>query len=266
MTLLLSACQKQSVAESSIWKICEKYPEVCDATHSGALCGIQKNDTIRAVAQHHETLSSLNAYNALKTLEKYRLCLEDAYVSENVRNKKDKQSQVSTIRKIPEIQRDIMADTRSLVRPEINLWLWQNTQNDDYLESIKNGVEMAESIHPDVYIAMMYEAARHDLEKARDYARKVLANATVIADIEPKVYEFYIEYYIRKEDFHKAAIWQGLYSARDKERAEINADYFQLHEKMTDRQMANAQSKVEELLFDARWLNKSMSEFPRELI
>ena len=73
-------------------------------------------------------------------------------------------------------------------------------------------------------------------------------------------------YYLDKNQIHKAAVWQGLYSARDKEQAEVNARYFQIYQKMSQQQIQQAQKEVEGLLFDAKWLNKNMSEFPKNLI
>lgn len=266
LILGLSACKPANVSDGSIWMICDHYQDICDDTHSGALCSIERNDTIRAVAKNREQLSSRHAYLALRTLDNYQECLENAYVSETVRNKADKQSQITTIRRISEVQKDILASTRSIARPEVNLWLWQRSQDDSYLESMKNGVEMVEEVHEDVYVTLMSEIGKKDLEKAREFARAALDKANIIADIHPAVYEFYVGYYLQKGDLHKAAVWQGLYSALDESRARINESYFRLHEKMSRRALSKAASEVDSLLFDARWLNKSMDEFPTELI
>ena len=73
-------------------------------------------------------------------------------------------------------------------------------------------------------------------------------------------------YYLANNELVKAAIWQGLYSALDTEKANVNESYFRLYEKMSQSQIHAAQSKVDELLFDAKWLNKDMSSFPKQLI
>lgn len=264
--VLLTGCEKQDISDQSIWVICDQYQDICDATHSGALCTIPRSETIRALATHRDNLTSINAYEALTTLDRYKSCLEDAYVSESVRRKKDKQSQMNTIRGIPELQKQIITDTNSLIRPEINLWLWKRSQSSDYLESMINGAELAKDVHIDVYVALMMQSAQSDPEKARMYARKALKKASLIADIQPRIYEFYVGYYLDKGDLLKAAIWQGLYSAKDNEQASINARYFKLHEKMSSHQINKAQREVDDLLFDARWLNKDMSAFPKKLI
>lgn len=266
LAFLLAGCEPTDVTTASIWKICEEHQEICDSTHSGALCSIPRNDTIRALAVQKLKPSSINAYQALTVLDKYSECLEDAYVSETVRSKKDKQSQMNTIRKIVDLQKDVLASSRSGARPEVNLWLWQRSQQDHHFESMVNGIDMVDYVHQDVYIAMMFETAKKDIEKAREYAKVVLSRAEIIADIEPRVYEFYVGYYLRKEDFHKAAVWQGLYSALDKEKAEVNQRFFQLPKKLSQRQINKAQDEVDSLLFDAKWLNKKMDAFPKKLI
>lgn len=264
--LFIAACEPTDVSEGSIWMICDEYQDICDATHSGALCSVQRSDTIRALAKQRLHLSSISSYQALKTLDTYNECLENAFVSETVRNKEDKQSQINTIRKITELQKEILSASRSEVRPEVNLWLWQRSQDEQYFESIRNGVELAKEVHQDVYIALMLETAKKDLDQAREYARMVLSKATIIADIEPRVYEFYIGYYLNQEDYHKAAVWQGLYSALDLDKAKVNQQYFGLYDKLSKRQISAAQDEVEELLFDAKWLNKKMNAFPKKLI
>lgn len=263
---LLSGCEPADVAEGSIWSICDKYQDICDVTHSGALCSIPRNDTIRALAKQRITPNSIVTYEALKVLDDYKGCLEDAFVSEAVRNKDDKQSQMTTIRQIPEIQREIMATTRNKARPEINLWLWQRSQKDSYLESMKNGIELVKEVHRDVYVALMMQTAQKDLEEAKVFARKAMSKSQQIADIEPRIYEFYIGYYLATEDFHKAAVWQGLYSALDADNAKVNEEYFGVYQKMDSRQIEKAQQEVESLLFDEKWLNKTMDAFPKSLI
>ncbi len=265
-SFILIACEPTDVTEASIWMICDEHKDICDATHSGALCSIQRSDTIRALAVQKLRSSSVNAYLALKTLDTYGECLENAFVSETVRNKEDKQSQINTIRKITELQKDILASTRTGARPEVNLWLWQRSQNEQYFESMRNGVELADQVHQDVYVALMLETAKKDLEGARAYAKMVLERATIIADIEPRIYEFYVGYYMNKEQYHKAAVWQGLYSALDKEKAKVNQNFFGLYDKLNQRQLKKAQDEVDDLLFDAKWLNKKMDAFPKKLI
>ncbi|MCV2883530.1 DUF2989 domain-containing protein [Aestuariibacter sp. AA17] len=266
LLVLLQGCEKQPVSESSIWTICDEYGDICDSTHSGALCTIPRSDTIKALAIHREKQSSLSAYEALSTLDKYKVCLEDAYISENIRRKKDKQSQMQTIVNIPEMQKQIIKETNGIVRPEVNLWLWKKTQKRDYLESMMNGVDMVKQVHTDVFVALMMEFAAESPERARTYAKKALKRADVISDIQPRVYEFYVGYYLNKGDKLKAAIWQGLYSARDEQQAKINADYFKLYQNMSDREINKAQKEVDSLLFDAKWLSRDMSAFPKKLI
>lgn len=266
LVLLLAACEPTDVREASIWVICDEMPDVCESTHSGALCTPQRADAIRYLAIQRKYPSSITAYEALKTLDRYKVCLEDAYVSEAVRNKANKQSQITTIQKIPELQKGILADSRKGARPEVNLWLWQQSQNPDYIESMRNGAEAAKEVHPDVYIALMQVLSKTDLELARRYARMALSKANVINDIQPYVYEFYVGYHLELDQVHKAAVWQGLYSAKDDQKANINAQYFRLHEKMNRRQLRKAQDEVDSLLFDAKWLNRKMSSFPKGLL
>lgn len=262
----LLGCDDGSVADASMWKICDAYSDICEATHSGALCSIPRSEVIRDLARQREQLTSINTYTALKSLDAYKVCLENAHISEAVRNKDDKQSQITTIRKIPELQKELISQTQKMVRPEVNLWLWTYSRNNDYWESMVNGFATATEVHVDVYVAMMTQTAKKDMPKALEYARLALEKANVIADIQPTVYEFYVGYYLDREELNKAAIWQGLYSALDKEKAEVNAAYFKLYEKMTSSQIRSAQEKVDELLFDAKWLNKDMSVFPNYLI
>lgn len=262
---LLSGCEEIDVREASLWKLCDQHPDICDSTHSGALCTIPRSDAIRHMAINRVYPSSINAYKALKVLDKYKGCLEDAYVSEAVRNKDNKQSQIVTIQRISEVQQDILASTRRMARPEINLWLWQRSQSPDHMESMKNGLARAKDVHQDVYVALMLDMAKRDIEKARDFAVKALNKVTHISDIPPNVYEFYVGYYLDKNDY-KAAVWQGLYSALDEERAEVNADFFQLYNRLTDTQIKRAQREVEGLLFDEKWLNKTIDAFPKTLI
>lgn len=266
MLLPLMGCQNEEVADGSMWQICDRYQDICDATHSGALCSVPRADAIRDMAIQREVVTSITTYNALVALDYYRECLEDAYISEAVRSKTDKQSQIVTIRNIPELQKKLLASTRQMTRPEINLWLWTNSQRSDHWESMVNGFKTASEVHPDVLVAMMNQTAKKDLDKALVFARQALAKADVIDDIKPAVYEFYVGYYLEKNDLTKAAIWQGLYSAKDEQKAEVNKHYFKLYEKMSESQIKAAQKTVDELLFDAKWLNKDMSAFPTELI
>ncbi len=266
LVFVLAACSPPSAEDASMWQICDTYPDICDATHSGAMCSIPRSEVIRELAIQRENVTSINTYKALISLDAYRQCLEDAYISETIRNKADKQTQIITIRNIPELQKELIASTRSMTRPEINLWLWIRSQREDHWESMVNGYESAKEVHPDVYVALMTQTAKKDMDKALDFARKALSKAQVIDDIQPAVYEFYVGYYLDKKQLLKAAIWQGLYSAKDEEKAEVNRHYFKLHEKMTSEQIERAQDKVDELLFDAKWLNKKMDAFPSSLI
>ena len=165
--VFLTACEPTDISEASIWVICKEHEDVCDATHSGAMCTIPRTDTIRKLAIFKTDISSIHAYEALISLDKYQSCLEDAYISETVKRKKDKQSQINTIRNIPELQKQIIKDSQSLVRPEVNLWLWQRSSNNDYLESMRNGVEIAEEVHRDVYVGLMLEANQRNRDDAR---------------------------------------------------------------------------------------------------
>lgn len=264
--VFLSGCDDGNVADASMWKICKKYQDICDATHSGAMCSLTRADVIRDLAIQKEQLTSINTYKALKSLDVYKQCLEDAYVSEAVRNKSDKQSQIVTIRNIPEIQKQLISSSRSLTRPEVNLWLWTYSQREDAWESMVNGFESAQNVHVDVFVALMTQTAKKDMPKALEFARKALKKANVIKDIQPSVYEFYVGYYLDKNELQKAAIWQGLYSALDKEKAQVNAEYFRLYEKMSSAQIRAAQNQVDALLFDAKWLAKDMTSFPTDLI
>ncbi|WJG08703.1 DUF2989 domain-containing protein [Aliiglaciecola sp. LCG003] len=266
LTLVLVGCEEQNVADDSIWKICDRYQDICDFTHSGALCSIPRNDVIRDLAKQREQLTSINTYLALRSLDSYKTCLEDAHISQSVRNKSDKQSQVTTIQQIPALQKKLVNSTVKMSRPEVNLWLWSHSQRQDNWESMENGFQDAKEVHVDIYVALMADAAENDMEKGLEFARLALQKASVIADIQPSVYEFYVGYYLAKNDLIKAAVWQGLYSALDEEKAHINANYFRLFEKMSTSQISAAQSKVDELLFDAKWLNKDMSSFPKQLI
>ena len=262
----ISACGKRDIADASMWKICDQYADICDDTHSGALCTIPRNDVIRTRAKQREELTSINVYEALLALDHYKECLEDAYASSHVRSQKDKQSQIITINRISELQAELVNRTNQLIRPEINLWRWLRTQNDDFIESMRNGAEMADEVHADVYEALMMSEATTNWESGLQYARKALKGAKIISDINPRVYEFYVGYYLDKNQVHKAAVWQGLYSALDEEKAKVNARYFQLYEKMSQAQINKAQKEVEGLLFDAKWLNKNMTEFPKSLM
>ena len=266
LAFLLVGCDDGNVADESMWKICDKYEDICDSTHSGAMCSLVRADVIRSLAIQKEQLTSINTYVALKSLDAYKECLEDAYLSEAVRNKSDKQSQIITIRNIPEVQKQLIASSRSLARPEVNLWLWTYTQRDDAWESMVNGFETASDVHVDVVVTLMTQTSKKDMPKALEYARMALKKAKVISDIQPSVYEFYVGYYLDKKEFQKAAVWQGLYSALDAEKAKVNAEYFRIYEKVSKTQIRAAQNKVDELLFDAKWLAKDMNSFPRFLI
>jgi len=265
IAVLLTGCEDGGVADASIWQICEKYPDICEATHSGALCSIDRSDVIRNLAKQKEQLSSITTYLALKSLDNYKGCLENAFISEAVRNKSDKQSQITTIQNIPQLQQSLVVSTRTLYRPEVNLWLWTKSQHQNNWDSMVNGFESAEQVHLDVYLALMTEAAERDLPKALEYARMALQQADVIKDIPAPVYEFYIGYYLQQNELEKAAIWQGLYSALDEEKANVNGRYFRLNQQMTPSQIQAAQDAVDQLLFDAKWLNKTMSSFPKDL-
>ncbi|GAA0855643.1 DUF2989 domain-containing protein [Aliiglaciecola litoralis] len=266
ISILLGGCDDGQVADGSMWQICDTYADICEATHSGALCSVPRGEVIRSLAKQREALTSINTYVALKSLDNYRTCLEDAFVSEAVRNKQDKQSQIATIRNIPELQKVLLASTRTMSRPEVNLWLWTYSQSQDNWESMVNGFETAKEVHVDVYVALMTQTAKQSQSKALEYARMALKKAQVIKDIQPSVYEFYVGYYLDKNELKKAAIWQGLYSALDEKKASVNAGYFRLYEKMTAAQIRAAQQEVDSLLFDAKWLNKDMSSFPKHLI
>lgn len=266
VTFFIGACSPPTAEDASMWQICDSYPDICEATHSGALCSIGRSEVIRGLAIHRENVTSITTYNALIKLDNYRSCLEDAFISESIRNKADKQSQIITIRNIPELQKGLLESTRAMVRPEINLWLWTRSQRQDHWESMANGFEAAEQVHSDVFVALMTVTAKSDMEKALQFARKAIAKAEVIKDIQPAVYEFYVGYYLDKQQLLKAAIWQGLYSAKDASKARVNQDYFRLHEKMSPQQMKQAQDKVDSLLFDAKWLNKKMDAFPASLL
>lgn len=266
ISVLLISCSKGDADDvtGSAMMICadEKYKEICDLTHDGALCSIPRADTIRALVIQGRDKSVKNAYVALTVLDKYKACLENAVLAQSAIRKSDEVSRYYTIANIPKYQNRIVKETKG-IRPEINLWLYQKTGNADYWESMVNGVDMTDNVHQDVYTVMMAEAAIRSMDEAKKIADLLLDRTEFLNDLTPEVFEFYIMYYSKKNDNFKAAVWHGLYTEYVKENSGINNNYFKSYGNMKNSTLVDAQKLVDSIIFDADWMGLKISDIKK---
>jgi hypothetical protein len=268
ISVLLISCSKGDADDvtGSAMMICadEKYKEICDLTHNGALCSIPRADTIRSLVIQGREKSVKNAYVALTVLDKYKACLENAVLAQSAIRKSDEVSRYYTIANIPKYQNKIVKETKG-IRPEINLWLYQKTGDKDYWESMVNGVDMTENVHHDVYTVMMAEAATRSMEEAKEIADLLLDRTEFLNDLTPEVFEFYIMYYSKKKDNFKSAVWHGLYTEFVKENPGINNIYFKSHGHMKNSTLVDAQKLVDSIIFDADWMGLKINDIKKEI-
>lgn len=267
--IILMSCSKDKTGEvtGSAVMLCTdaENKKICDLTHDGALCGLPRADTIRALINQQRIPTVKNAYIALTVLDKYKACLENVVLAQSSIQKSDEISRFSTIANIPKFQDRIVKETKG-VRPEINLWLYQKTGNADYWESMVNGVDMAIDVHQDVYTVMMAKAATRSMDEAREIADLLLDRTEFLNDLAPEVFEFYIMFNLKNENNFKAAVWHGLYTEYIKENPGINTRYFKFHRKMASSTLDKAQNLVDSIVFDTNWKGVKVKELRNALI
>jgi hypothetical protein len=256
ISVLLISCSNDDSdnVSGSAMMMCadEKHQQICDLTHDGALCSIQRADSIRSLVIQSREKTVQNAYAALTQLDTYKACLENAVLAQSAINKSDEVSRHFTIANIPKYQNKIVKETTG-IKPEINLWLYRKTSNSDYWESMVNGVDMKDNVHSDVYTAMMAEAATRSMDNAKEIADLLLGRTEFLHDLTPDIYEFYISFYIANDNNFKAAVWHGLYTEYVKKSSGINTKYFKSHKNMRNSTLEDAQKLVDSIIFDTDW-------------
>jgi hypothetical protein len=195
--VFFSSCYKEwdeDVVGSTVM-LCgdKKNQAICDLTHNGALCSIQRSGSITSLVIQSKNKSVKNGYAALVELDNYKACLENSVLAKSVRHKSDEVSRFSAIANISGYQNKIVKETKG-IKPEINLWLYKRTGNDDYWESMVNGVAMTENIHRDVYFAILSEASTRSMDEAKKIADLELGRTEYLDELNPDIFEFYIRY------------------------------------------------------------------------
>lgn len=239
--------------------------DICDLTHDGAMCGVVRADTTRAMVIQKRDKTSNNGYQALVALDEYKGCLENAVLAQSERNRSNEISRFEAIQNIPDYQNKIISETKG-ARPEINLWLYKETGDDIHWESMLNGVPLAKDIHPDVYTYMIAEATNRDIEEAKKLADTLLYKNKLISDLPADLYSFYTLYYLKKNNIFKSAVWQGLYAQFVQNKTSINHEYFERYEKTNLREIKKAQAVVDDLIFDMNWKGMEIADIPKSMI
>lgn len=256
IAVILLSCSKDETADvsGSAVMLCTdaRHKEICDLTHDGALCGLPRANSIRALINQSRNKTVKNAYVALTVLDTYKACLENVVLAQSSIQKSDEISRFLTIANIPKFQDEIVKETKG-IRPEINLWLYKKTGNTDYWESMVNGVAMTDNVHQDVYTVMMAEAASRSMSEARKIADLMLERTELLNDLAPEIFEFYIMFYLKNKDNCKAAVWHGLYTEYIKQNPGINTKYFKFHGNMQSSTLDEVQDLVDSIIFDANW-------------
>ncbi|MCF2948573.1 DUF2989 domain-containing protein [Paraglaciecola aquimarina] len=266
MSVFLISCSNDDVTGSVITLCTDKEnAQVCDFIHNGAFCSIQKAETTRALVIQSRNKTVKNAYAALTTLDEYKACLDNVVLAQSAIKKSDEVSRFATIANIPRYQDKIVKETKG-VRPEINLWLYKKTGNRDYWESMINGVDMAKSVHQDVFIVMMAEAASNNIEEAKKIADSLLRRTELLNQLSPEVFKFYITYFLNHGDEFKSAVWHGLYAEYVENKPGINTQYFQFHKKMKSSTLEDAQELVDSIVFDTNWLGSTIKDIEKLII
>jgi hypothetical protein len=263
IAVVLISCSKEGgdniPASATLLCIDKNNKEICDLMHDGALCGIQKADSIRYLVAQSSNKSVKNGYLALTVLDKYKACLENAVLAQSARKKSDEVSRFYAIANIPNYQNKIVKQTKG-VRPEINLWLYKKTGNTDYWESMLNGVDMTDNVHHDVYTVMMADAATRSMDEAKKIADLMLTRTEFLNDLTPEVFEFYILYYVKNQENFKSAVWHGLYAEYVKRNPGINVKYFKSHGNMKNSTLDDAQDIVDNIVFDTDWMGLKIKD------
>lgn len=269
IVVFLTSCSDDGAdpVTGSLMMLCgdEKNKEICDLTHNGAMCSVRRAEATKSLIIQRNEKNVRNGYLALKELDKYKACLENSVIAQNVKRKDDEISRYTTVANISKYQDKIVGETTG-VRPEINLWLYQKTGNHDYWESMMNGVDMSDKIHQDVYTVMMAEIAPRDVDKAKEIADLMLSRTDYLNDLSPEIYEFYVHYYLQVGDGFKSAIWYGLYAEYIKENPGINSEYYGRNLKMKVNKIKKAQDIVDSLVLKTNWAGLKIQEIPKGLI
>jgi len=268
ISMFLNSCSKKGSEDfiGTTVMICsdKKNKEICDLTHDGAMCSIQRSSSITSLVIQKRNKSVENGYAALKALDDYKVCLEIAVLAKSVKRKSDEVSRFYSIANIGDYQNKIVKETKG-VRPEINLWLYRKTSNNDYWESMVNGVTMTENVHKDVYFAMLAEASTRSMGEAKEIADLQLNRTIFLNELSPEIFEFYIRYYLKNENNFKAAVWYGLYAEYIDNDPGINTQYFKLHKRMKDSNLDDAQKLVDSIIFDTDWIGVKVKDFEEQL-
>jgi hypothetical protein len=266
--VFLSACSKEGSKDviGSTVMICsdKKNQEICDLAHDGALCSIQRSGSITSLVIQSRNKTVKNGYAALTELDSYKACLENSILAKSVRRKSDEVSRFFAIANIDDYQNKIVNETKG-IKPEINLWLYKKTGNDDYWKSMVNGVSMTEDIHPDVYFAILSKASARSMDEAKEIADLQLSRTEYLNELNPEIFEFYIRYYLKSEDNFRAAVWYGLFAEYVNMNPGINTQYFKRHEDMKNSKLDDAQDLVDSIIFDTNWMGVKVKDFEKLL-
>lgn len=266
-SLLLFSCSEGGEPSGSIVMLCadSANQDICDLTHDGAMCGIQRADATRSLILQKHYKDVEHSYLALKELDTYKACLHNSVAAKSRRNKSDEISRYETISRISHFQDKLVNETRG-VRPEINLWLYKRNGDPDKWESMLNGVKVASKVHPDVYLAMMANAAMGSIDKAKGIADELKVKSRYLNSMPPELYEFYITYYLQEGQPFKSAVWQGLYAHYLKQNSGINEEYFKRYEKMSAVRLGEAKGLVSRILFTSSWAELEYTDLPLTII
>jgi len=269
ISVLLISCsnEEDENVSGSAFMLCgdDKNKEICDLAHDGAMCSRQRADAIRNLVIQRSKKSVKNGYAALTVLDTYKACLDNAVLAQSAIRKSDEVSRYFAIANISKYQNKIVRETKG-VRPEINLWLYKKTGNPDNWESMVNGVEMAESVHRDVYTVMMAKAANSSMQEAKKIADLILSGTEFLNDLPPEVFEFYVLYYLKAGADFKSAVWHGLYAEYVKNNPGINIQYFKSHRKMNNTKLKEAQDLVDSIVFDTDWMGLKISNLEKVIV
>jgi hypothetical protein len=268
ISVFLSSCSKDGNKDviGSTVMICsdKKNQEICDLAHDGALCSIQRSGSITSLVIQSRNKTVKNGYAALTELDSYKACLENSILAKSVRRKSDEVSRFFAIANIGDYQNKIVNETKG-IKPEINLWLYKKTGNDDYWKSMVNGVSMTENIHPDVYFAILSKASARSMDEAKEIADLQLSRTEYLNELNPEIFEFYIRYYLKSEDNFRAAVWYGLFAEYVNMNPGINTQYFKRHEDMKNSRLDDAQELVDSIIFDTNWMGVKVKDFEKLL-
>jgi uncharacterized protein YoxC len=192
--------------------------------------------------------------------------LQVSLSTENVRSEEDETSRYETLYQIPKYKDRIVISTQSQIRPEINFWLWEQDQLPDLWESMLNQIELSQSkIHADVYEAILSRAGEQDLEQAKLLAEDMRDRVSTLQELSPALYEFYIYYYLHRQQPERSAVWNGLYANYVKHNPGVNQKFYELHTKLNKSKLQQVEERVETIIRKTDWGLLKIKDLPDDI-